>query len=88
MKRLLLPILFGSTVVAAQTGPFDARAREIFTQLIEINTTDSVGNVTTAAQAVAERLNAAVLKTVIGETQSGVRIPPSPVNPSSLSVEP
>jgi hypothetical protein len=27
---------------------------------------------------VAERLNAAVLKTVVGETQPGVRIPPPP----------
>src|SRR5438874_256857 len=59
MKRLLLPILFGSTLAAAQAGPFEARAREIFKELIEINTTDSVGNVTTAAQAVAERLTAA-----------------------------
>jgi acetylornithine deacetylase/succinyl-diaminopimelate desuccinylase-like protein len=31
-------------------------AREIFKQLIEINTTDSVGNVTTAAEAMATRL--------------------------------
>ena len=31
-------------------------AREIFKQLIEINTTDSVGNVTTAAEAMAKRL--------------------------------
>jgi acetylornithine deacetylase/succinyl-diaminopimelate desuccinylase-like protein len=31
-------------------------AREIFKQLIEINTTDSVGNVTTAAEAMANRL--------------------------------
>src|SRR5216117_1431318 len=30
-------------------------ARDIFKQLIEINTTDSVGNVTTAAEAVAKR---------------------------------
>jgi len=34
-------------------------AREIFKQLIEINTTDSVGNVTTAAEAMAERLRGA-----------------------------
>src|SRR5437588_5555214 len=59
MNRPFLLILFGSTFVAAQTGPFDARAREIFKELIEINTTDSVGNVTTAAQAVAERLTTA-----------------------------
>lgn len=34
-------------------------AREIFKQLIEINTTDSVGNVTTAAEAMAVRLREA-----------------------------
>jgi acetylornithine deacetylase/succinyl-diaminopimelate desuccinylase-like protein len=33
-------------------------ARDIFKQLIEINTTDSVGNVTTAAEAMAQRLRA------------------------------
>lgn len=32
------------------------QARDIFQQLIEINTTDSVGNVTTAAEAMAKRL--------------------------------
>jgi len=32
------------------------QAREIFKQLVEINTTDSVGNVTTAAEALATRL--------------------------------
>jgi len=31
-------------------------AHDIFKQLIEINTTDSVGNVTTAAEAMAQRL--------------------------------
>src|SRR5947208_3324210 len=59
MNRPFLLILFGSTLAAAQAGPFDARAHEIFKQLIEINTTDSVGNVTTAADVVAERLKAA-----------------------------
>ena len=34
-------------------------AREIYAQLIEINTTDSVGNVTTAAEAMARRFRAA-----------------------------
>ena len=34
-------------------------ARDIFKQLIEINTTDSVGNVTTAAEAMAQRLRVA-----------------------------
>jgi acetylornithine deacetylase/succinyl-diaminopimelate desuccinylase-like protein len=35
------------------------QSREIFKELIEINTTDSVGNVTTAAEALAARLRAA-----------------------------
>ena len=37
----------------------NALARSIFQELIEINTTDSVGNVTTAAEAMARRLRAA-----------------------------
>jgi acetylornithine deacetylase/succinyl-diaminopimelate desuccinylase-like protein len=37
----------------------DALSRAIFQELIEINTTDSVGNVTTASEAMAKRLRAA-----------------------------
>jgi len=60
MKHSWLLVVLISTVVAAQSGPNDARAREIFKQLIEINTTDTpAGNVTTAADAVAARLKAA-----------------------------
>src|SRR5262249_62330933 len=45
--------------VIAQTSANDGRAREIFKQLIEINTTDSpAGNVTPAADAMAARLKA------------------------------
>src|SRR6266566_727995 len=40
---------------AQNLSPADQMARDIFKQLIEINTTDSVGNVTTAAEARAER---------------------------------
>jgi acetylornithine deacetylase/succinyl-diaminopimelate desuccinylase-like protein len=36
----------------------NALARDVFKELIEINTTDSVGNVTTAAEAMAKRLRA------------------------------
>ena len=36
--------------------PTNQMARDIFKQLVEINTTDSVGNVTTAAEAMAQRL--------------------------------
>jgi acetylornithine deacetylase/succinyl-diaminopimelate desuccinylase-like protein len=42
--------------VAPSLIPPNPLAREIFRQLIEINTTDSVGNVTTAAEAMAKRL--------------------------------
>jgi acetylornithine deacetylase/succinyl-diaminopimelate desuccinylase-like protein len=46
--------------IHAQSGPNDARAREIYKELVEINTTDTpAGNVTRAAEAVAARLRAA-----------------------------
>ncbi|HEY2821384.1 MAG TPA: M20/M25/M40 family metallo-hydrolase [Candidatus Acidoferrum sp.] len=51
----VLTLLAGNNL-AAQTEPPNPLAREIFQQLIEINTTDSVGNVTTAAEAMAARL--------------------------------
>ena len=54
--------LFLSSTIAlqAQTGPNDARAREIYKELVEINTTDTpAGNVTRAAEAMAARLKAA-----------------------------
>src|SRR5262245_8435120 len=52
-------ILVSIAAAAAQSGANDARAREIFKELIEINTTDSIGNTTTAAEAIAARLKAA-----------------------------
>src|SRR5437867_12977758 len=49
-----------TTALQAQTGPNDSRAREIYKELVEINTTDTpAGNVTKAAEAVAARLKAA-----------------------------
>src|SRR6476620_3532641 len=46
--------------IHAQSGPNDLRAREIYKELVEINTTDTpAGNVTKAAEAVAARLKAA-----------------------------
>jgi acetylornithine deacetylase/succinyl-diaminopimelate desuccinylase-like protein len=51
--------LVSSAAPLAQTGAHEARAREIFKQLIEINTTDSVGNTTVAAEAMAARFKAA-----------------------------
>ena len=60
MKYSALLVLLASSIVAAQTGPNDARAREIYKQLVEINTTDTpAGNVTKAAEAVAARMKAA-----------------------------
>src|ERR1700716_558432 len=43
----------------AQTEPSNALARDIFKELVEINTTESVGNVTAASEAMAQRLRAA-----------------------------
>jgi acetylornithine deacetylase/succinyl-diaminopimelate desuccinylase-like protein len=62
MRRFLsiaIGVVLAAGAGAAQTGVNDARAREIFKELIEINTTDSVGDVTRAAEAVAARLKAA-----------------------------
>jgi acetylornithine deacetylase/succinyl-diaminopimelate desuccinylase-like protein len=54
---LLGLLLFFATICSAQNpDAIRQQAREIFQQLIEINTTDSVGNVTTAAEAMAKRL--------------------------------
>jgi len=53
-----LALLAGGNICAQSTPP-NPLAREIFQQLIEINTTDSVGNVTTAAEAMAVRLREA-----------------------------
>jgi acetylornithine deacetylase/succinyl-diaminopimelate desuccinylase-like protein len=54
---LLLPVLFG--FIPFSQAQIDDTTRQlshdIFKQLIEINTTDSVGNVTTASEAMAQR---------------------------------
>src|SRR6266705_2187929 len=58
--RWVLPIfLIASCAPIGQTqgqGHTKQLAQDIFKELIEINTTDSVGNVTTAAEAMAKRL--------------------------------
>src|SRR4249919_2114966 len=60
MKYSAIVVLLAASLLSAQTGPNDARAREIYKQLVEINTTDTpAGNVTKAAEAVAARLKAA-----------------------------
>ncbi len=53
-------LCLSSAVCAAPTAPADRQlAHDIFQQLIEINTTDSVGNTTIAARAMADRFLAA-----------------------------
>jgi acetylornithine deacetylase/succinyl-diaminopimelate desuccinylase-like protein len=52
-------VLCALASAGAQSAPNDARAHDIFKRLIEINTTDSVGNVTKAAEAAADELKAA-----------------------------
>src|SRR5438105_6862290 len=59
VRAALVALTVTTAVAIAQSGPDDTRARDIFKQLIEINTTDSIGNVTTAAEAAADRLKAA-----------------------------
>jgi acetylornithine deacetylase/succinyl-diaminopimelate desuccinylase-like protein len=49
----------GAAAAAPPAEAADVLAYDIFKQLIEINTTDSVGNVTAAAEAVAQRFRAA-----------------------------
>ena len=48
-----------SVVLSAQNGPNEIRAREIFTQLVEINTPEADGNTTQAAEAMAGRFRGA-----------------------------
>src|SRR4051794_7449302 len=59
MKQAFIAAILCTAFVTAQSGPNDRRARDIFKELIEINTTDSVGNVTKAAEAAAARLKSA-----------------------------
>lgn len=63
MKRLVVVFLLVATSSVAAPLPLDAKTKQlvfdIYKELIEINTTDSVGNNTTAANAMAARLKAA-----------------------------
>jgi acetylornithine deacetylase/succinyl-diaminopimelate desuccinylase-like protein len=66
MKRVFIVAVYAclaaipGTPARAQSDPaVDTEARAIFQQLIEINTTDSVGNVTKASEAMEQRLLAA-----------------------------
>jgi acetylornithine deacetylase/succinyl-diaminopimelate desuccinylase-like protein len=45
----------GATAAPSSLTPFQRQAREVYQQLVETNTVDSVGSVTTAAEALAQR---------------------------------
>jgi acetylornithine deacetylase/succinyl-diaminopimelate desuccinylase-like protein len=63
MKRFVFLALFLATNLPAAPPPLDPTTRQmirdIYQQLVEINTTESVGNMTTAAEAMAARLRTA-----------------------------
>jgi len=59
MFRTIAFVVAWAAALSAQTGSHETRAREIFKQLVEINTTDSVGSTTVAAEAMAARFRAA-----------------------------
>ena len=48
-------------VLSAQSGTHETRAKEIFKQLVEINTTHSVGDTTKAAEAMAATAHGSTL---------------------------
>jgi acetylornithine deacetylase/succinyl-diaminopimelate desuccinylase-like protein len=50
-----LAVAAAAPAVPGADAPYDALAHDIFKQLIEIDTSDSTGNVTTAAEALAQR---------------------------------
>src|SRR6266478_4238237 len=56
-KKLTLSLAVFTLAASAQLDdPTKRLARDVFRELIEINTTDSVGNTTIAAEAMAKRL--------------------------------
>jgi acetylornithine deacetylase/succinyl-diaminopimelate desuccinylase-like protein len=59
IAAFVVVVLTAGAASAQAPSPHDQLARDIYKQLIEINTTDSVGNTTEAADAMAARLKAA-----------------------------
>src|SRR3954465_4937133 len=59
--RFLPPVLLASAIFSAgaQSSPHQRLARDVYSELISINTADSVGSVTRAAEAMAKRFRAA-----------------------------
>src|SRR5688572_21455361 len=58
LSRSILFAVVSCAALSAQSGPHETRAKEIFKQLVEINTTQS-GSTTQAAEAMAVRFKAA-----------------------------
>ena len=82
LSVLAVLALVGSVPSGAQSSPHEQLARSIYKELIEINTVDSVGSVTKAAEAMAVRFRAA------GFPASDVQllIPPGKPNKGNLIV--
>jgi acetylornithine deacetylase/succinyl-diaminopimelate desuccinylase-like protein len=82
LSVLSLLALVASVPSGAQSSPHEQLARSIYKELIEINTVDSVGSVTKAAEAMAARFRAA------GFPASDVQllIPPGKPNKGNLVV--
>ncbi|HEX7545532.1 MAG TPA: hypothetical protein VF368_02320, partial [Gemmatimonadaceae bacterium] len=82
LSVLSLLALVASVPSGAQSSPHEQLARSIYKELIEINTVDSVGSVTKAAEAMAARFKAA------GFPASDVQllIPPEKPNKGNLVV--
>ena len=59
LATLLLPVAAGAQAAAPALTPHQKAAREVYEQLVEINTVDSVGSVTNAVNAMAARFRAA-----------------------------
>ncbi len=55
MKIACLALIAAATSLSAQQTPHQKLAREVYSELISINTVDSVGSVTKAAEAMAKR---------------------------------
>jgi acetylornithine deacetylase/succinyl-diaminopimelate desuccinylase-like protein len=83
-RRFLIVASLAAQAVAAQTSltPHQRAAREIYSELISINTVDSVGSVTKAAEAMAARFRAAGFP----ESDVKVLIPPGKPNKGNLVV--
>src|ERR1035441_6336284 len=82
LSVLAVLALVVSVPSGAQSSPHEQLARSIYKELIEINTVDSVGSVTKAAEAMAVRFRAA------GFPASDVQllIPPGKPNKGNLIV--